>query len=189
MTENIGLSAALNLMKQDSTEWTEEEQKIAIKVMKKFANCAKQKARIPQAVFEANLEGNKSVNSDVAVILWPRRIYLPRRGPSESFAGKLHLPGATHRYETLEEATGRLLDTELKMFGFKHEDLEWLTLLDLQDLPRAPAQSNLYAVRSFGDVPKDLLKDFYRADEIPWDQVVESHRTVTLPWLIDEGCL
>ena len=52
----------------DSTEWTEEEIEIARQVMEKFANCMKQKKLVPPPVFEANLEGNKSVNSDVAVI-------------------------------------------------------------------------------------------------------------------------
>lgn len=189
MENGPDIHQALALINMDGTEWTAAEEQIAVKIKKKFANCARQKKRIPTTVFEANLKGNKSVNSDVAVIVEPgRKIYLPGRDPHVAFAGKLHLPGTTHGYETLAEATERLLDSELAMFGFKLNDLKWLGVLDLQDLPRAPTQSNLYVVQ-IHDIPQGLEKDFYAASEIPWDLLVVSHRAVTLPWLIEHDHL
>ena len=187
----MNIQQLVGLVDVDNREWTPVERAVAVAILTKYANCVRARVVIPEPVFEANLLGNKSVNTDVAVIHTSKegkRIYLSRRTSSEIFTGKLHLPGVTHRYESLLEATQRLLNTELSVFNFQIADLTPLGVLDLQDLPRGPVQSNLYLAR-IDSVPEGLEKDFYIASEIPWDDILVSHKTVTLPWLIKHDYL
>jgi hypothetical protein len=180
---------AHRLIRPGRLNWTNLEIAIAVSILKKFATCRQNGWIVPFAVFEAHAEGTKLVNSDVAIIDPRGRIYLIERGAKELWAGQLHLPGCTHAYETLKQATQRLLDNELKLFRLKLADLCHIgEPLEMQDLPRGPIQSNLFIAR-IERIPQGIKGRFYAAKEILWKRLVVSHRKVSLPWLINHHYL
>jgi len=179
----------LELIDPSSFQWSPDEIKIAVAIKKKYARCTRNGQQVPEPVFEANAEGNKTVNSDCAII-WTsthgvKKIYLSKRSQGQAYAGKLHLPGTTHRYEDKRTATERLLAGELKAFRISYHDLNPPVQLDLQDPPRGPVQSNLFVIHT-RIIPLEYENDFFSPADLPWDQLVVSHRMVTLPYLIQQ---
>lgn len=180
------LHEALKCINHESTDWMDSEVQIAVKVLYKYANCVRNKLPVPTPIFEAHNHGTKTINSDIAVFDLRGKVYLVGREPGQLWADTIHLPGTTHCYEWLQEATERLLASELRDFNLKFENLERIGVIELQDEPRAMCQSNLFKA-VIQEIPPGKERMFFVKDDIPWDQVVFSHRTVTLPWLIDNG--
>lgn len=179
---------AIRLLNAGSLEWSEAGEHLTAAAMAKYSNCVRNKKNVPHSVFETHNRGTKTVNSDIAIFDPKGRIYLVGREPGQLWADTIHLPGTTHAYEWLQEATERLLATELKNFSLKYSDLKRVEVLELQDEPRAMCQSNLFTTW-IETTPAGTEEKFFAKDSIPWNQVVFSHRTVTLPWFIEHGYL
>lgn len=180
------VNKAVRLIEAGRFKWSDAAVVLHEALMAKYNNCVRNMQSVPQRVFEANNRGTKTCNSDVAILDPKRRIYLVPREKCELWEGQLHLPGTTHRYEWLQEATERLLGGELKNFELEFENLHRAGVIELQDEPRAMCQSNLFFAR-IQHIPIGKEGMFYAKDHIPWERVVYSHRTVTLPWLINNG--
>ena len=177
----------LDRIHTDETQWTDLEIAIALRVFKKHANCKRQRVKLPAQVFQADVEGNKTINSDLAILDANGWVYLVRRetkdeNPNELWPGMLHLPGHTHDLEWLQEATEHLLHTEVAAFGLKYADLRRVAVVEFEEPLLGIAQSNLFVVR-VSKIPSGIKGQFYRYAEIPWDEVVIAHKSVSLPWL------
>jgi len=187
MVEREVVDDACRIIDSESAEWSSSAERIALAVENKIAKCTREKRSLPFEVFEALFSGIKHCNSEIAVIHRKTgKIFLPKRKPNERWAGLLHLPGTTHVFESLSEATERLLRNELDGFGFKLnlKDLRRVAVSEITVDQRGNAicQANWF-VAFVQDMPSKARSAFYAAHEIPWGSVVAGNKDA-LRWFM-----
>lgn len=171
-----------------SVEWTEDEKFLWNGMRKKLALCFEKGARLGQ-IYEDFLALKKNISTEAAIFNQEGMLYVVRR-PSkdekveEPYPNMEHCPGTTHE---LQDA---FPDTVLRI-GIREFNKPLLHVVpvfpeagkflpEVQDPPRGPYLQCVIVAMAPGD-PINKRGRFVPIGQIPWDQMVASHRNVVIP--------
>lgn len=173
-----------------SPEWAPKEVEAAVLVLEKVRLTQVLGKSLPGPVFEGHLAGKKNVSTE-GVFFNGDSVYLIKRSSrlenaSEPYPDMWHSPGVTHYpLESNQQGFARLIKRELG-------DVEILDqcgpfLGEGHDLPRARYVLLTTPTLIRGAPNADARGKLFRISEIPWDDLIASHRTTILPLAIDEA--
>lgn len=169
-----------------SANWTDDEIRLATAILEKIAFCQQQTdTGLPGHVFEAHLRGKKNVATELVLLNDRREIYLVRRptreeNTSEVFPGALHSPGVIHMArETLADTFERLRVRE----GIPFQTPVLACEEEYLDPVRGMYFLRIFIALATGEPINPRGKWFAIAD-IPWSEVVASHRDIIIPMAI-----
>ncbi len=175
------------LVDPTTTVWTEEERVAALDVLAKIALCEKEGMRL-ENIHEARTRGAVKNISTEAVCFNEKdsSVYLIERpsleeNPDEAYPHAKHSPGVTHgALETDEMALERLIAREFG--GVKPNEVRFIGKENATDPPRGLYLLLIHVlIFKWGAEPKNLKGRFYRREEIPWDELIQSHKNIILP--------
>ena len=169
----------LTLINPESTEWTEEETKTTLAVLAKMANCQRATGRLPLSVFEAFTAAKLNVAFEIVCFDAEGRVLLGRRpskkeNPDEPYPGLWHSFGVTLRsFEAPEEAMKRFVATEATLAKLEFVGWAWSV-----NPPRGPYIQLIF----WAEVEEEpQTGELFKEEDIPWDELVPSHREILLP--------
>lgn len=141
---------------------------------------------LPPEVFEAHVKTYRKTSTEVVFFDTEGRIFLsyrPEENVHDPYRGKWHSPGVTHlRDDKGSQPYLRLLRTEISE-GSVNIDGPYLVGEKPSDEPqRGPYNLRIHIARVFdGEQSLRSKGTFFPIDEIPYDQLVESHRNIVIP--------
>lgn len=170
-------------MDAGSYVWTDEEQRAGVALFRKIVTTQDAGKYLPIEVFEAKLSAGKNISTEMVVFDREGRVYLIERpgldtSPHEPFPGLWHTPGVTHMgNERFESTVARL---EKREFGGELENVTFVDTAEAADPPRGLYLLLIHYAFVYAELANPRGR-FFRQDDIPWDQLVTSHREVILP--------
>ena len=162
-----------------STEWTWEETKTTLAVLAKMANCQKNTGRLPRPVFESFAGAKLNVSLEIVCFDANGRGALGQRpthdkNPDEPYPGLWHSFGVTiGTFEAPPLALQRFFKTEAAPVSVDFVDWIWTW-----DPPRGPYILLIHIAELKGQPPAG---EFFAERDIPWGDLVPSHRKVIIP--------
>lgn len=167
-----------------STDWTLEETEAAAKILDKIAYCHGQGKGVPVRVFEAHLRSKKNISSEVVITNADGEVYLIQRpsmaqSPHEPYPELWHTPGVTHLESEVIPDTFKRLEAR-EFGGVKLQNVTWVDKAEVKDPPRGRYLLLIFYAHVDAE-PKNPRGRFFRAGEIPWDELVPAHRDIILP--------
>ena len=165
--------------------WNQDETARAVEILEKIARCQDHDYGVPGKVFEAHLRSKKNISTEMGIFDALGRIYLIQRptlaeNPNEPYPGQYHSPGVTHGKNefTDPDTIQRLVNREFG--GVQIVDLRKVDERDIRDEQRGMYRLLIFVGRVEAE-PKNSRGRFFDLNEIPWDQLVKSHREIILP--------
>ncbi|MBI4095143.1 MAG: hypothetical protein HY435_03050 [Candidatus Liptonbacteria bacterium] len=164
-----------------STEWTDEEQEVAVAILGKIAYCQNKGKDMPGEVFEAHVRSKKNISTELALFNEKGKLYLVRRptpweSPSEPYPGQLHCPGVTHgKNEFLGNTFERLKRRE-------GVDFDWV--IPAATVDATDSERGMYTLRIFIALARGIPTNPRGAFFFPHtdgDGLVASHRDFVIP--------
>lgn len=175
-------------LRLDDPAISDTERPVINAVSKKLACCAEHKARIGPELYELQTLTKLNVSCEmVGFNVWGH-VYLVQRqplveSPHEPYPDFWHTLGSG--LEPYEEWENVFVSVARK-FG-EHVVLEHITYVNpvgyppiAHDLPRGPYLLQIFIARIVGIATNPRGRFFNRA-EIPWDDLVPSHKNIILP--------
>lgn len=178
------------VMVPKSLTWSLEEEEMACQVLEKIKNFQDHLVRLPERVFEAHARSKKNVSTEMVAFNDLGQIYLIRRpsfekNPNEPYPNQLHVPGATlKRSETLQTSIERLERRELR--GVRCSKTHLVDCSEVYDEQRGGYILRIVLARTRSQSVNSRGK-FYAISDIPWKELVSSHRDIILPKAIGEA--
>ena len=169
----------------ESTDWSPEESMAAVAFLEKIAYCQDQGKGMPGPVFEAHVRSKKNISTQIVIHNGAGEVYLIQRptreqNPSEAYPGKWHSPGVTHGKNELTDP-----DTFNRLVAREFGGVEFTGAVEMGSPEVKDAERGTYLLRVFlagiDGAPKNPRGRFFARSEIPWDDLVASHRDVILP--------
>lgn len=178
------------IVNSESTTWTQNELKEGKAFLQKMGKC-QDAGDLPAEIFEEFLKIKKNISTEVVIFNREGKIYLRRRpseqeNSSEPFQNQLHSLGVTHRKnEYLHDTLVRLRKQELGNSKIK-------TLSEVfPPVEAKDPQRGIYLCRIFigeiDDLPQDANQGYFRKEEIPWNELVPSHRDSIIPYALNRS--
>lgn len=176
-----------------STKWTADELRAAEQFFAKIAatrSITEVRRRLPGPVFEGFRQNMKNVSTEGVFFNERGEVYLIRRPsletkPHEPYPNMWHSPGETHSDEWNGDVFKRLIPEELGQIEILDQLGPFLD--EGHDLPRARYVLLITPTLIRGTPNADARGRFFRISDIPWDQLVASHREKILPHAIQEA--
>lgn len=171
--------------------WSRADINVAVMVLGKIVDFTRAKRPLPSEVFELMTQAKKNISTE-AVVFNPRgELYLVRRpsvldSPHEPYPDQWHSPGVTHNaYESNAEALVRLLDRELgSVTVVEQHDVG---VEEVDGPPRGRYLLMIKVVLVRGESLSGSRGQFVATTNIPWEHLVESHRTTIIPAAINKA--
>jgi hypothetical protein len=167
--------------------WSKEDREKAIRALQMIRGTFSKGHYIPHDVYEVWLTTFKKISTEMVIVNAQGEIYLARRtqSPLDPYAGQLHAPGVVHLYnERNEGAWQRLVNNELgpdAVFDGPH----FLCELENNEPVRGLLQMRIHMTRLITSSTKlTRVGRFYPVKEIPWSELVKSHREIVVPLAI-----
>lgn len=176
-----------------STKWTAEELEAAKQFFAKVAatrSIPEVRRRLPGLVFEGFRQNVKNVSTEGVFFNEHEEIYLIQRPslsmkPHEPYPDMWHSPGETHGDEWNNEVFTRLIPEELGDVKILRQLGPFLA--EGHDPPRGRYVLLITPTLIRGTPNADARGKFFTIRDIPWDQLVASHREKILPRAIEEA--
>ncbi|MBI3334874.1 MAG: hypothetical protein HY001_00015 [Candidatus Portnoybacteria bacterium] len=175
--------AASDVIDVTSTRWTEEEKDYGKVVLEKISHCEDERARLG-LMFEPWVGAKKNISTEVVLFNNKGEVYLIQRPseeekPDEPYPNQYHTPGVTHNKHDRIPDTFKALEKR-EFGGVEMRSIAFVGIDEVQDPPRGPYLLLIHATTTDA-TPVNPKGRWVAIRDIPWDNLVPSHREKILP--------